>query len=1666
MKSIFKLIYMVAIVFLTCLFLISCKEIDKNISSIEISNLEEVSILKLNNFKYSDIELTVKYENGEDEIINLSSSMMTKEDALKFKQVGKHEVYIYYKDMSIKYNFEIIASSNDFDNVIFTLDETSFIYSGMPCKPNVIVSGKDLTLDEDYSVEYINNINAGTGVVIIKGINDYKGEKVLTFTIDKKTLIIKANNITISGNEKPVFTVSYNGFVYTDDENSLMGTLKITCDYDDSISGNYEINASGYTSNNYNIIYEKGTLSVNNIYLDKAVIELEYLTHAYTGRELKPDCLITIDGQTVSSYNYEIIYENNKDAGIAKVVIVGKNLYYGRIEKEFTITKVNLEISINNEEIKYLDLIPNYKINYIGFVNLDNESSLDGKLNIECSYDGTEIGSYPLILSGLTSNNYNIIYKNGLLKVNSREIDSVTIEYEEITYAGKYLTPEIKCLVNKNELVLGKDFVVKYENNLNSGKAVVYISGQGNFKGTITKTFTINKAKLKIKVTNMTIDYGDDYPEFSYITEGFQNEDNILSLSGTLLFNTTYKNNSKIGIYDVYVYGVQSDNYLISFEKGLLTVNSKEIIEENIILDNTSFTYTGREINPIVKVNVNKTLGLNTDYKIEIQDNLFAGTGKVIVTGIGNYSGIVTKQFTIAPKDLHIVINGFNIKYGDELASYDVSYNGFVNGEDLANLEGNLLITTDYKKFSNVGTYLIEGSGLTSNNYKIIYDCGKINVSPQNLSNVTYSIESKDYVYSAEAIKPELTLSYMLIKLKENTDYTISLLNNINYGKATLEINGINNYTGTIKDTFIIQKRNITIKANDYSLKYLEEVEKYDCIITNLPDAYNQDLVKTELVFSTTYEKGKKIGNYELIVSGFAQDNFNVTYEKGIITLAYTDKFNGEGTLDNPYILSNVNDIMGLSEKVLSGKKYKNKHFILANDIDFSGYSLTPIGDKDHYFQGYFNGKGREIKNFSITGSKSSYIGLFANVVDGEITNLGLNNIVISNNNCANLGALVGFIKNGIIKNAYVKNANLSNNTNAVIGSICGYLVNSKIYNAYFVSTLNITGGFVTIGSIAGKIENSIIDSSYGCINADINIEDGSFSGITSATNESSITNTFIDGNINVTSDKAKINEISEGIKGTYVRSVNLLNTLTITKNEEKISIKLVKSLSEVVSIFKENIDINDWVIFDDKLPQLTFEENNGVKLINKPQSLKKEYDGLSASYFGFTLDKSYINAGTYEAILKLKEGFMWSDGTTDDITISLEITKKNLYININSLHIHVGDNYDLTFASYGLVKSDENLLDEITLICDYNLNSGIFLINMLPVELDNYNVIIREGYLYVSENGYNDWSVWDGNISDATLEGSGTSLDPYVIDSAAKLASLVFKTKKGDPTNYYYELRTNIDLNYNEWEPIADGNDLYSFEGYFNGNGYVIKNLKITKNHRYVGLFGCTTNAQIESLRLENVDIDLNTYVEAYIGSLIGYSESTQVSKVSSEGQIKVNVLCSYNIICGGLIGYQTMQTTLSNVYSEVNISITNSDEQSSQSPFNVGGIAGYLQDGSILTCYAIGDIKIQNLNARTYVGGIIGYGNKGQITNAISYMNIDLKGKLYYIDYIIGGQQQVTSTNIVALNENKVIVNDTTVVISLGTLYSSGELETFVLENFDDHIWDINDYLYPTLH
>ena len=73
-----------------------------------------------------------------------------------------------------------------------------------------------------------------------------------------------------------------------------------------------------------------------------------------------------------------------------------------------------------------------------------------------------------------------------------------------------------------------------------------------------------------------------------------------------------------------------------------------------VALDHSSYDYTGSEIEPGVKSVRLKgvTLSAGEDYEISYSDNVNAGTAQCVITGIGKYSGSVSKSFTINPLSL------------------------------------------------------------------------------------------------------------------------------------------------------------------------------------------------------------------------------------------------------------------------------------------------------------------------------------------------------------------------------------------------------------------------------------------------------------------------------------------------------------------------------------------------------------------------------------------------------------------------------------------------------------------------------------------------------------------------------------------------------------------------------------------------------------------------------------------------------------------------------------------------------------------------------------------------------------------------------------------------------------------------------------------------------
>ncbi len=125
----------------------------------------------------------------------------------------------------------------------------------------------------------------------------------------------------------------------------------------------------------------------------------------------------------------------------------------------------------------------------------------------------------------------------------------------------------------------------------------------------------------------------------------------------------------------------------------------------------------------------------------------------------------------------------------------------------------------------------------------------------------------------------------------------------------------------------------------------------------------------------------------------------------------------GTGTADDPIKIATAAHLDRLGQEPTDW----DKHFILVDDIDLSGYKDTqfhPIGGwyedpapNNRGFRGSFDGQGHRIRNFTWTSTGRNYIGLFRMVEGGQIRNVGLENVRIKTNGGQTVGALVGLTR-------------------------------------------------------------------------------------------------------------------------------------------------------------------------------------------------------------------------------------------------------------------------------------------------------------------------------------------------------------------------------------------------------------------------------------------------------------------------------------------------------------------------------------------------------------------------------------------------------------------------------------------------------------------------------
>ena len=566
---------------------------------------------------------------------------------------------------------------------------------------NFIIPETGDVLQEDLPEGGIEAVPKGLWIAGVQESYIYTGKETVTFAILGKDIAdedVLAANLIVKYNKKTQKSAP----TVMRDGKKLKNKTDYTLEYPDLLNEDGSKNPDAYkVPGTYTIVVKgkggyigerKVTLTITECTFMNKMSVSKIANQAYTGSELKPDVTVK-NGKTVlvKDTDYTVRYENKVEIGTATAAITGIGNYTGEKRVTFKITGISISkakmtelpknvtytgqpitiedfktepvvtVTVNKKPVT-LERDVDYTVNYTNNVK-------KGKLTI--SFTG--IGKYTgTIKKTVPINAYN-------MATDAAETMSVIMD-EAYVYQKGGVKPEPMVLFGNIVLVKGQDYTVSYKNNtaVNDGTnakkcPTVTIKGKGNFAGTISVTFKIEKQEfsvLDITVADKTygkkknvyksvpkiydvngkeLKAGTDY-EKAYVY-AYKNE--------TVLADRTAAAGEVVAASDIVPAGTVlivtvtgKGNYAASKLQGEYRVTAASVSSAKVTVP--AQIYTGAEITPKkeeLTVKVGKTVLTGDDYDIiSYSNNVKKGSASLTIKGKGNYGGTKTVKFTIKAK--------------------------------------------------------------------------------------------------------------------------------------------------------------------------------------------------------------------------------------------------------------------------------------------------------------------------------------------------------------------------------------------------------------------------------------------------------------------------------------------------------------------------------------------------------------------------------------------------------------------------------------------------------------------------------------------------------------------------------------------------------------------------------------------------------------------------------------------------------------------------------------------------------------------------------------------------------------------------------------------------------------------------------------------------------
>jgi len=417
-------------------------------------------------------------------------------------------------------------------------------------------------------------------------------------------------------------------------------------------------------------------------------------------------------------------------------VIAAKGHYKSAKTSEipFSITKAPLTITAKSYTIRQGSALPTFEATYEGFKNNETSAVLTKQPAITTATSASEPGEYEITISGAEAQNYEISYVKGKLTIVDADAlfvraKSYTIKYGdelptfEFTSEGATIegTPTISCEatsaspVGTYPIVITKGSVTHYN--------TTFVNG----------TLTIEKAPLKITAKSYTIKQGEELPTFEATYEGFKNNETSTVLTKQPAITTTATSASEPGEYEIIISGAEAKNYEISYVKGKLTIAKADAV--TVKAKSYTIKY-GDELPKFEFTSEGATLKGTPEIKCEATSKSPVGTYTIVISkgSVTNYNDTyVNGTLTIEKAPLTITAKSYTIKQGEDLPTFEATYEGFKNNETSAVLTKQPTITTTATSASAPGEYEITISGAEAQNYEFSYVAGKLTIEAMEI---------------------------------------------------------------------------------------------------------------------------------------------------------------------------------------------------------------------------------------------------------------------------------------------------------------------------------------------------------------------------------------------------------------------------------------------------------------------------------------------------------------------------------------------------------------------------------------------------------------------------------------------------------------------------------------------------------------------------------------------------------------------------------------------------------------------------------------------------------------------------------------------------------------------------------------------------------------------